>query len=107
MVTPDEPNSLNLAELVAIAEARGQLEPGEVRLVGWCLDEVPGLDIRPSGAHRRHATLVVAHLVRKADTIPQPDMWKMTDVMPQVDLMPDEDDPFAVPVRPLKPPQSK
>ncbi len=74
---------------------------GETRLVGWCLDEVPGLEITPVGAHRRHATLVVAHLQRAAGPAPQRDEWHMEDKPielvnpPDEDLMPPETNPAS------------
>lgn len=53
---------LDLRPLVELAEARNTFEPGEVRLVAWTLDEVPGVKFSPPESQPRFATLVVAHL---------------------------------------------
>ncbi len=79
MASPVGAEGLNLAELVNLAEDPANLEPGEVRLVGWCLADVPGLEIRPASVSRRHATLVVAHLARENGSGPMPDVWLTSD----------------------------
>ena len=74
---PTSDQALDLQSLVSLAEDREDLEPGEVRLVGWSLDEIPGLNIEPSGTRRRHATLIVAHLARSPGSTPRPDVYKL------------------------------
>jgi len=37
-------------------------QPGEIRLVAWTEDELPGLSITPAASQAQHATVVVAHL---------------------------------------------
>jgi hypothetical protein len=53
---------IDLRPLVELAEAPETFEPGEVRLVAWTLDEVPGVKFSPRESQPRFATLVVAHL---------------------------------------------
>jgi hypothetical protein len=53
---------LSLRRLVAIAEDAGLLAPGDVRLVGWYDQGLPGVEANPSAAQARRATLVVANL---------------------------------------------
>jgi hypothetical protein len=80
MTSPAGEQGLNLAELVDLAEDPANLEPGEVRLVGWCLADAPGLEIRPASVSRRHAMLVVAHVARQSDFAPKPDVWLTSDM---------------------------
>jgi hypothetical protein len=73
--SPVTDNALNLRALVALAEARQNVEPGELRMVGWHLDDLPGVSIEPQTVRRRHVTLVVAHLARENDVDIRPDQW--------------------------------
>jgi hypothetical protein len=73
--SPRDEQALDLEELVCLAEETGSLAPGETRLVGWHLDEMPGERIEPAGARRRRATLVVARLAM-ADADARPDVWE-------------------------------
>jgi hypothetical protein len=49
------------------------LEPGEVRLVAWRDEAVEGIQVRPSTAQQRAATLVVVHLQYGQSAPPQRD----------------------------------
>jgi hypothetical protein len=64
---------LHFRKLVETAEDPSELEPGDVRLVGWLDEEIPGLEIRPKAPQSRRAALVVAHLRRGFGQDPQPD----------------------------------
>jgi hypothetical protein len=68
--------SLNLTELVQLAEHVEELDPGELRLVGWCDEALPSVTIEPVGARRRYSTLVVGHLAFRASPPPRSDVWK-------------------------------
>jgi hypothetical protein len=63
---------LTVQSLVELAEHKLNLEPGEVRLVGWSDQEIPGLAIEPASSQARHATVIVAHL-RYQPSAPRPD----------------------------------
>jgi hypothetical protein len=60
--------------LIEAAQDVGQLGPGEVRLVAWLEQQIPGLQIRPAAPQTEFATLVVAHLKYGFGEDPQPDL---------------------------------
>ncbi|MES1213195.1 MAG: hypothetical protein ABUL64_01280, partial [Singulisphaera sp.] len=53
-------DALSLSELVDLAQRTN--EPGELRLIAWTDDELPGLTIKPTPTQSRRAAVVVAHL---------------------------------------------
>ena len=55
---------VRLTQLARLAVDRLRLMPGEVRLVGWTDQRLPGMRIRPEAPQNSTYTLVVAHLVR-------------------------------------------
>jgi hypothetical protein len=65
---------LNLREILNFAERTDEMRPGEIKMVGWADEELPGLSISPTSAQSRHAVLVVAHLAYGKDPAPQPDL---------------------------------
>lgn len=65
---------LNFRNLVELAEHPDRLEPGDVTLVGWLDEEIPGLVIRPTAPQSRRAALVVAHLRYGFGEDPRPDV---------------------------------
>lgn len=98
--TPGGDQSLELSKLIETAEDGASLAAGEVRLVGWCTDEVPGLEIRPATTRRRQATLVVARLAPQRRPQPSPDVWQMAagqtdETRRSDDLAPAAPDPAA------------
>lgn len=93
---PADGQSLDLAGLVRIAEEGSALAPGAVRLVGWCMEEVPGLEIRPATTRRRQATLVVAHLAPGHRPDPSPDVWSTVDTGRPGELVPAGQEPAPV-----------
>ncbi|MGD9722476.1 MAG: hypothetical protein AB7O59_13305 [Pirellulales bacterium] len=66
------PGTLGLRRLVALAEDVRTLEPGDVRLVGWYDQGLPGIHADPAAAQARRATLVIVHL-RHGDVPAAPD----------------------------------
>jgi len=54
--------TLSIRPLIAFAEEIITFAPGDVRLIGWREDNLPGLQIEPSVHQRRQATLVVGNL---------------------------------------------
>ncbi len=48
--------------LVRLAENPDTLADGELRLVAWTPDELPGMEISPRASQSRYANVVVAHL---------------------------------------------
>jgi hypothetical protein len=68
-----ERGHVNLSRLAALATQRLQVLKGDVRLVGWMDNELPGLVIRPSAAQQTSHTLVLVHLRRGELPAPVPD----------------------------------
>jgi len=66
--------ALNFRKLVELAEHPDRLEPGDVTLVGWLDEEIPGLTIRPAAPQSRRAALIVAHLRYGFGEDPRPDV---------------------------------
>ncbi len=64
---------LDLTGLVKLAEAAAEFQDGEIRLVAWLDEEIPGQQVQPSAPQIRRATLVVAHLRYGQEPDPQPD----------------------------------
>lgn len=64
---------LTLRDLVELAQDTTDLRPGQVRLIGWLDEEVPGLEIDPSAPQAQRATLVIAHLRYGFQHDPKPD----------------------------------
>ncbi len=60
--------------LIDLAQDITDLQPGQVRLVAWLEEQIPGLEVRPAAPQTRFATLVVAHLKYGFGNDPQPDV---------------------------------
>ena len=56
------PGELNIRELVKLAEDARELRPGDVRLVGWTEEKIPGMEVKPAAPQSRTATVILAHL---------------------------------------------
>jgi len=56
------PGELNIRALVELVEDSSELRPGDVRLVGWTEEKIPGMEVKPSAPQSRTATVVIAHL---------------------------------------------
>lgn len=68
-----EKGIVRLHRLVDLAIKRLRLNPGEVRLVAWSDDDLPGMRIWPRPAQNTTQTLVLAHLSRGRFPEPQRD----------------------------------
>ncbi len=66
--------SLNLRPMLELAQNVENLDAGEVRLIGWSDDDLPGLKIEPSSPQTRRGILVVAHLGYDCGERPRPDV---------------------------------
>ena len=55
---------MRLTHLARLASDRLRLMPGDVRLVAWTNQRLPGMRIRPEAPQNATFTLVLAHLVR-------------------------------------------
>ncbi len=60
----DEKEGVRLTRLARLAVDQLRLIPGDVRLVGWTEEALPGLEITPAAPQNMTHTLVLAHLVR-------------------------------------------
>ncbi|HZN37041.1 MAG TPA: hypothetical protein VFB80_24590, partial [Pirellulaceae bacterium] len=59
-----ERGRVRLTQLARLAAQRLRLLPGDVRLVGWTSDLLPGMELRPAAPQNSTYTLVLSHLVR-------------------------------------------
>ena len=64
---------IRLTALARLAADRLRLLPGDVRLVGWTDERLPGMKIRPEAPQNRTYTLVLAHLARGPLAAVKPD----------------------------------
>ena len=86
---------VRLYRLVELAARQLKLVPGDVRLIAWTDDAVPGMKIYPSPAQSNTRTLVLSHLARAKIPAPQRDVNVAEDfVLPELDEeKPDGDAP--------------
>jgi hypothetical protein len=68
-----KPGDLNIRGLLNLAEKNEEMQPGEVKMIAWTDEELPGITISPTSAQSRHATMVLAHLAYADEPPPQPD----------------------------------
>ncbi len=54
--------ALCIRALIDLAEDFADMDSGEVRLVGWTVERLPGMEIEPAAPQARCAVVVVAHL---------------------------------------------
>jgi hypothetical protein len=64
---------LNIRELLNLAGKSDEMRPGEIKMIAWTEDELPGVTISPTSAQLRRATMVVAHLAYGEEPSPKPD----------------------------------
>jgi hypothetical protein len=95
---------VSLGQLWELATKGLRLLPGEVRLVGWTEEELPGVVIRPAAAQEVRRTMFLVHLKPGDLPIPQRDVNLLTDV---AEVKPDNAEevdsstpPNMVPVQP-------
>lgn len=74
------PKEVNLERLLTLAEGAASLAPGQMRLVGWSTEAIPGLEIQPAARQAKHAILVVANLEHGDWQNPRPDTNTRADV---------------------------
>jgi hypothetical protein len=91
--TEEEKGMVRLHRLVDLAVRRLRLQPGEVRLVAWTSDELPGIRISPRPAQNTTQTLVLAHLARGPLPSPQKDVNISDDYKSPVPLEEPEPEP--------------
>jgi len=65
--------TLTLRPLLRLAEQTAQMQPGDVRLIAWTDEPLPGMKVRPSAPQKRRLALVVAHLEYGFGEQPRPD----------------------------------
>lgn len=68
----DEREHVDLQRLARLAQAT--TSPGELRLVGWTSDEIPGMSIRPAASQSHGTALFVAHLHHGPRALPRRDI---------------------------------
>jgi hypothetical protein len=80
--TTDDPlaGKLSLQRLMELVENADVLRPGDVRMVGWTPERLPGVTIRPAASQAMSRTLVLAHLRFGAWPAPRPDKNTFQDV---------------------------
>jgi len=91
---------VKLHQLAQLAAQRLRLLPGDVRLIGWTDDPLPGMQLRPEAPQNSTYTLVLAHLVRGALPPVRADRNVAEDYLdPTVDLdaVPDSETPAEAP----------
>ena len=78
--------SVSLRHLVEVAQDRNHLRAGEMRLVGWTDEDLPGMSIQPKSSQNVLRTLVIAHLNYGTLTNPEPDVNARPKVQPMFDF---------------------
>lgn len=84
--TDAEPGVIRLGRIVKIATLRMKILPGDVRLLGWTDDEMPGLTITPAAPQNQTRTLVLAHLQQGTFPEPQRDFNVYRDIRPEREI---------------------
>lgn len=72
---------VSVGRLVDLASEGIELRRGDMRLIGWTEDPLPGLTIYPVAAQETRRTLFLVHIKRGALTDPQPDLNAALDFM--------------------------
>jgi hypothetical protein len=93
---------IRLTRLARLAADRLRLLPGDVRLIGWTDQRLPGMRIRPEAPQNNSYTLVVAHLARGTLPAVRPDKNVAEDYLGPGIYQPD-----AEPVTPLDNPDAE
>lgn len=81
-----EPGVIRLGRIVKVATSRMKLLPGDIRLLGWTEDEMPGLTIIPTAPQNQTRTLVLSHLQQGAFPEPQRDLNVYRDIRPEREI---------------------
>jgi len=99
-VTAGTPKAGGLSLRPLVELACDQVAVGQISLVAWTDEDLPGLSIRPNAAQLHRATLVVAHMNYEPEPPPRPDINARSDFpnrLSDKDEPPDEQPP---PVQP-------
>ncbi len=80
------PGVVRLGRIVKVALDRMVLLPGEVRLLAWTDDEMPGVSIRPAAPQNQVRTLVLAHLAHAPLPEPKRDWNVYRDIRPEREI---------------------
>lgn len=70
---PGNTARIRLTRLARLAAQQLRLLPGDVRLIGWTDQSLPGMHISPEAPQNATYTLVIAHLARGSLPTPKPD----------------------------------
>ncbi|MFV1965002.1 MAG: hypothetical protein ACC628_06235 [Pirellulaceae bacterium] len=73
---------VSLGQLIELASKGLRLGRGEMRLVAWTDQELPGMTIRPDAAQVTRRTMVLVHLNASEMPKPRPDRNRRADVEP-------------------------
>jgi hypothetical protein len=71
---------VSLGQLVEIAGKGQRLGRGEMRLIAWTEQGIPGVEIRPTAAQVTRRTMVLLHLKAAEMPQPRPDRNRRADV---------------------------
>jgi hypothetical protein len=96
-----EVTRIRLHLLARLASSRLRLLPGDVRLIGWTDQRLPGVRIQPAAPQNRTYTLVLAHLVRGDLPAVRPDRNVAEDYLSPSFF--DSDVPVEIPAEPETP----
>ena len=66
-------DAASLQRLLDLARDPSLLPPGEIRLIAWLDEQVPGVSVVPAAAQLRHATLLVVNLGFPSPPVPARD----------------------------------
>lgn len=77
----EDENRVSLHRLTQHAALQLQLLPGEMRLIAWTNENIPGLKILPASAQSTTYTLVLVHLQMPPLPAPEPDARLRVDVL--------------------------
>jgi hypothetical protein len=82
---------INLRPLFELAARQLRLRPGDMRLIGWSPQPVPGLRVRPGATQQLLNTMVLAHLRYGPIAPPSPDVNLLGDVPTRSSTRPSDD----------------
>lgn len=70
---------LSLGQVIDLASLGLRLRPGDVRLVAWSEDDLPGMAIRPDSPQQTRRNVLIVHLKRGPLPAPRPDVNSIMD----------------------------
>ncbi len=90
---------VNVGRLVELATRKLLLGDGEVRLVGWSEQKMPGVSIYPDSSQKTYRTFVLAHLRLGGLPPATPDANSRADFMRDTDVKAEDENENEVPTR--------